>query len=171
MNNRPSKDEYPAYFETYISLVPDGRIEDILHSQLEETRSFLVQLTDEQANHRYAEGKWSVKEVVGHMTDTERVMQYRLLCIGRGDQTPLPGFDEMIYMQGVDFHSCSMEDLLEDLTAVRHSTLMLLKSLPESAWSNSGTANNSHLTARALAYIIAGHVVHHVRVIKERYLY
>ncbi len=170
MSNRPAKDEYAPYYETYISLVPEGSLESTLTKQLEETTRMLLAISEEQANHRYASGKWSLKEVLGHITDTERIMSYRLLRIARGDKTPLAGFDEEAFVKGASFSSCAWSELLEDYIAVRRSTLTLLRGLSEEAWNRRGVANNSELSARALAYIICGHELHHRRVIQERYL-
>jgi hypothetical protein len=167
---RPSSEEYATYYETYISLVPEGAVTDILAEQLEETTEFIAGLSEELANYRYAEGKWTVKEVIGHINDTERIMNYRLLRIARGDQTPLAGYDDEAYVAQASFSTLPFSLLLEDYAAVRRSTLTLLRGLPQEAWSREGVANNSKLTARALAYIIAGHELHHIRVIKERYL-
>lgn len=167
---RPSVEEYATYYETYISLVPEGAVTDILAKQLEETTEFIAGLSEELANYRYAEGKWTLKEVIGHINDTERIMNYRLLRIARGDQTPLAGYDDEAYVAQASFSSLPFSLLLEDYAAVRRSTLTLLRGLPQEAWSREGVANNSKLTARALAYIIAGHELHHIRVIKERYL-
>ncbi|EJW15848.1 DinB family protein [Paenibacillus alvei] len=123
-----------------------------------------------QVECRYAPGKWSIKEVLGHIADTERVMAYRLLRIARGDQTPLPGFDENQFMNGSAFDSMPMSELLEDYQAVRHATLTLLRGLTDEAALRTGTTNNMTISARALAYTIAGNELHHLRVLKMRWL-
>ena len=127
-------------------------------------------ISETQANYRYALGKWTLKEVIGHITDTERIMSYRVLRIARGDQSPLAGYDDEHYVREASFHSHSVLDLLEDFTAVRRSTISLVRGLSEHVWSRKGIANNSEISVSALAYIIAGHELHHVKIIKDKYL-
>ncbi|MBP1995084.1 DinB family protein [Paenibacillus eucommiae] len=170
MTNRPSSEEYGAYYEQYIGLVPDGDVSGILTQGLEDTTRLLSGVPEQQGSYRYAAGKWSLKEVLGHITDTERIMSYRLLRIARGDKTPLAGYDQDDFIKGASFDSSTLAELIEDYTFVRRSTLTLLRGLPDEAWSRSGSANQSELTARALAYIIAGHELHHIKVITEKYL-
>ncbi|RAV19603.1 DinB family protein [Paenibacillus contaminans] len=170
MTVRPSQEEYAPYYETYIRLVPEGKIAEVLTRQLQYTADFFAAIPEERTLSRYAPGKWSVKEVLGHITDTERIMSYRLLCIARGDKTPLPGYDENEYIKGSSFDSIPLAELIGDFAAVRRSTLTLLRGLSEEAWSRKGIANNSELSARALAYITAGHELHHINIVKERYL-
>lgn len=167
---RPLEGEYGAHFEPYVRIVPDGNIIDMLAARAGETESLIASLSETQAEHRYAPGKWSVKEVIGHMVDTERIMAYRLLRIARGDRTPLAGFDENEFVKGASFSLRSPAELSEDYAAVRRSTLTLLRGLTEEAWLRTGVANNSELTVRALAYIIAGHELHHLHIMRERYL-
>ncbi|KPV56212.1 squalene-hopene cyclase [Paenibacillus sp. A3] len=168
--NRPETTEYGAHYQEYIAQVPDGDIQELLRTQLKATTELLDSLTEDQALFRYAEGKWSLKEVLGHVTDTERVLSYRLLCIARGDQTPFPSMDEHLYVSGANFDALSLTFLLEELTAVRQATLALLAGLSPEVWLRQGTAAGCNTSVRALAYIIAGHDLHHVRVIQERYL-
>ncbi|MCZ8511035.1 DinB family protein [Paenibacillus filicis] len=170
MNIRPTSGEYGGDFGKYINRVPDGNIFEILTRQLSENTEFLSGLTETQAGHRYAPGKWSLKEVIGHVIDNERIMAYRLLRIARGDRTPLPGYDENALMEGSSFDELPWSAVLEDYAAVRRATLTLLEGLREDAWSRLGVANNAELSAKALAYIIAGHEIHHLGVIRERYL-
>lgn len=170
MSNRPSAEEYNAYYETYVGLVPDGDISTILTQSLQNTIDVFTAATEDQANYRYAPGKWSMKEVLGHITDNERIMSYRLLRIARGDRTPLAGYDQDVLMSGASFDTCSLPDLLEDYTVVRQATLTLLRGLSEEAWSRSGVVNGSESSAAAWAYIIAGHELHHMNVIHEKYL-
>lgn len=170
MFQRPSENEYGGHFGTYIRLIPEGNLLDILAEQEKETASLLASLSEEEGNRRYAEGKWSVKEVLGHIADTERVISYRLLRIARGDETPLPGFDQDLFMRNSPFGSWSMEQLAADYRAVRAATYTLLKGLPEEAWSRRGTASNVGLTARALSCIIAGHERHHIGIVRDKYL-
>ncbi|WP_433939453.1 DinB family protein [Paenibacillus lautus] len=168
MNQRPSEVEYTGGFGEYIRLVPEGNIIDILLAQEKQMTELLASLSESQGVYRYAEGKWTLKEVVGHIADGERVMTYRLLRFARGDQTPLPGFDQEVFMP--PFGSWTTAQLAEDYRAVRQSTITLLRGLPAEAWSRKGTANNVSITARALAYVIAGHELHHMGVIRNRYL-
>lgn len=167
---KPLPEEYPAYYETYISLVPDDGLTDILATQIQEVTTLLSCLDETQANFRYAENKWTVKEVIGHIADTERVMSYRLLRIARGDKTPLAGYDDEQYVRQASFHDRSIQDLLEELKAVRYSTICLINGLNEEAFLRKGVASNLDISARALAYIIAGHERHHVKILKEKYL-
>ncbi|WP_214627647.1 DinB family protein [Paenibacillus agaridevorans] len=168
MNQRPSEEEFAGDVGEYIRLVPEGNIIDILLAQEKQMTELLASLTDSQSTYRYAEGKWMLKEVVGHIADSERVMTYRLLRFARGDQTPLPGFDQELFIP--PFGSWTTAQLAEDYRAVRQSTTTLLTGLPTEAWSRKGTANNVSISARALAYGIAGHELHHMGVIRNRYL-
>ena len=132
--------------------------------------SALAGLSDDRARHRYGPGKWSVKEVVGHVADTERVMAYRALRIGRGDQTPLPGFDQDAFVQGALWDDIPLPALLDDLLLVRMATLSLLTSFPEDVLGRRGTASGEPVSVRGLCFIIAGHERHHLRILRERYL-
>jgi hypothetical protein len=170
MINRPEKDEYAPYYLPYVNAVPEGDIISILTKQLEDTKLLLKEVTEEQGKFHYAPGKWSIKEVVGHMTDTERIMAYRLMSIARGETVSLPGFDESLYVANSSFNDQAFEQLLEHFSVVRDSTLVLLQSLNEDAWLRKGLANNTGVTVRGIAYIIAGHAMHHCKIIKERYL-
>jgi hypothetical protein len=170
MNQRPASTEYAPYFEKYVKLVPEGDLLQLLSQQIKETTDLVRNITDAQGEYRYAPGKWSLKEVIGHMSDTERVMSYRLLRFARGDQTPLMGFDQDIYVNGAAFELHSVQDLLEELTAVRQATLYLLHGLTDEAWGRTGPVNNNEVTVKSLAYIIAGHELHHRKIIEEYYL-
>jgi hypothetical protein len=170
MTIRPSNEEYNVFFERYVRLVPEGDIRDILTQSLMNTTDVFSTVSEERANYRYGPGKWSLKEVLCHITDNERIMSYRLLRIARGDRTPLAGYDQEVLMSGASFDKCPLTDLLEDYTVVRRATLTLLRGLSEEAWSRRGIVNNSESSAMAWAYIIAGHELHHINVIKEKYL-
>lgn len=170
MYKKPSIGEYPAYYGGYINLVPEGNLPDILSKQLKDTTALLSGITETQANYRYADGKWTLKEVIGHITDTERIMSYRLLRISRGDKTPLAGYNDEDYVEEASFHTRSISELMEDFQAVRRSTLSLLRGMPETARNRTGFANKSEISVNALLYIIAGHELHHVKILKERYL-
>jgi len=142
----------------------------ILERQQQETVSLVDELTEEQGYYRYAPDKWSLKEALGHIVDNERIMSYRLLRIARGDTTPLPGYDQDVLVPGARFDLFPLAQLVEDYIAVRKATLTLLRGLTDEAWLRKGTASNVTISARALACVIAGHEIHHIRIIRERYL-
>jgi hypothetical protein len=165
----PEPDEYADFHRGYIAAVTGER--DAL-PVLERQRALIDafgRLSPQQAGHRYAEGKWSVREIVGHLSDAERILSYRLLCIARGDQTPLPGFDEEAYGAQSNADRRTLGDLVEELAVVRQSTLVLARSLDESFLTRRGTVRNWTLSVRALAFIIAGHFEHHVHMLRDRY--
>jgi hypothetical protein len=167
---RPAPDEYGAPYAGYVSrLPPDADILAVLADQRDTTRARFVSLSEEQGRHRYAPGKWSVKEVMLHLSDVERIMAYRALRVARGDTTPLPGFDENAYtpLSGADAHSVT--SLADELRTVRQATLSLFEHLPEESWTRRGTASGMPVSVRALAWIIAGHEQHHLAVLGERY--
>jgi hypothetical protein len=167
---RPQQDEYIAYYHKYITLVPEGDLVEALRSQIGETLSLVRSIPEARGSHRYAPGKWSIKEVVGHMSDVERVMTYRALRIARADSTPLPGFDESAWVPAANFEARSLASLAHELEEVRRATVAFFETLdPESA-ARRGSANNAPISARALAYIVAGHERHHVAILRERYL-
>lgn len=167
---RPAPAEFVPYFATYIDKVPDGDVIAVLESGIGTTRKLLAPVSEERGEYRYAEGKWSLKEVLGHMSDTERIFAYRMLTFARGDAGPLPGFDENSYTPAQESDRVPLALLLDEFVAVRAATLALLKVLPPAAWERGGVASNHPLSARAAAWIIAGHEIHHRRVIEERYL-
>ena len=167
---RPEPNEYASYYEKYVSLVPDADLVETLERQGAETLALLRGLDEEQGAHRYEAGKWSVKQLVGHVNDAERIFSYRALAIGRGDRQPLPGMDQEEYMAGVDFDARTLASLADEFESVRAATLQLLRHLSPEAWARRGTASDNEVTVRALAYIIAGHEAHHVRILRERYL-
>ena len=167
--DRPEAGEFAEFHKGYMAAVANET--DGL-AALERQRPLidrLSQLTPEQAAFRYADGKWSVKEVTGHLSDAERVLAYRLLRVARGDQTPLPGFDENAFVVGSNADRRTLGDLAAELAAVRVTTIALVKSLDDEALVRTGTVNNWPLSARALAFIIAGHFQHHVNIFRERY--
>ncbi|MGH7471185.1 MAG: DinB family protein [Longimicrobiales bacterium] len=167
---RPEQSEYAAYYHRYIERVPDGDIRMILRAQLADTMAMLRPLTEEQSAYRYAEGKWSIKQVVGHVVDAERIFLYRALRIARGDQTPLPGYNENVYADIAGFDQRPLRSLLAELEATRASTASFFQNLPEEAWARSGTANSYPVSVRALAFTIAGHELHHREILQTRYL-
>ncbi|MCE4049643.1 DinB family protein [Bacillus sp. Au-Bac7] len=167
---KPAITDYPEHYRNYVNLVPEGNIIEILESQLHDTKNLLADIKKEQADFRYAEGKWSVLEVVGHVMDTERIMNYRILRMARGDQTPLAGYDDEKYVEESNFSSRTIADLLAEWTVVRAATVALLKGLPKASWMKTGFANNGEFTVNSIAYIIAGHERHHVGLLKSRYM-
>jgi uncharacterized damage-inducible protein DinB len=167
---RPQAGEYAPFYASYIALVPSGDLLTTLDDAVHEWKSLLGNLTEAQAEFRYALGKWSIKEVVGHVTDTERIFAYRVLRIARGDQTPLSGFEQDDYVKEGNFSARKLADLLDEFSAVRHATLVLLRSLPSGAWTRCGNANQKEVTVTALGFIIAGHERHHRAILEQRYL-
>jgi hypothetical protein len=166
---RPHAEEYADSYGRYVALVPDGDILELLAVQATETQALLRPLGPEQASHRYAPGKWSVTELAGHLCDAERIFSYRALCFARGDETPLPGFDEDAYVPNGGFERRGLADVLDELRVVRQSTILLFHGLDEAASLRRGTANGDPMSTRAAAYVIAGHERHHVGVLRQRY--
>lgn len=170
ITTKPEENEYARYFDRYVSLVPEGDILTILGEQLNETLALIRSIPESAGSFRYAPDKWTIKELIGHLTDTERVFAYRALCIARGDERPLLSFDENEYMRFAPFAHCSLEDLSGEFEAVRKSTLFLFKQLDENAWQRIGTASDNKVSVRALAFITAGHERHHCNILRDRYL-
>src|SRR5580698_3370323 len=166
---RPEAGEYAPYYERYISLVQGDDILATLDQQRRDTMLLVCGRNEEDGDFRYAPGKWSAKEVLGHVCDTERVFAYRALRFSRADATPLAGFEQDDYVRNGPFANRALADLVEDFIAVRRATLSLLRNLDEAAWMRRGIANNNEVTVRALAYIIAGHELHHRRILEEKY--
>ena len=167
---RPTADEHVEYYSRYISKVPDGDLIAMLRDQIVETVGLLHGLSDEQANYAYAPGKWTIKEVVGHIADAERVFQYRALTFARSPGTSLPGFDENAWVPAGEFGRRALADLLDELQVVRASTVHLARQFDEEMLKRRGSANGNDISVRALLYIIAGHERHHVALFRERYL-
>jgi hypothetical protein len=167
---RPQNNEYAPYYARYIDRVPDGDLVEVLCTQIGETLALLRGIPEDRASYRYEPGKWSIKEVVGHLADVERIMGYRMLRIARGDSTPLPGFDENAYVLAANFDARSLTSLAHEFERVRGATIAFLETLDPDAAARRGSANNLEISARALAYIIAGHERHHVVILRERYL-
>ncbi len=166
---RPQAGEYSPYYERYISLVAGEDILNALDQQRRDTMTLLCSLSEDDGNFRYATGKWSAKEVLGHVCDTERVFAYRAMRISRADPTAMEGFEQDDYVRNGPFAGATMADLIEDFIAIRRATLSLLRYLDEAAWTRRGIANKNEVTVRALAYIIAGHELHHRGILKEKY--
>jgi uncharacterized damage-inducible protein DinB len=169
-DSRPDPGEYNAYYDRYIALVPAGDIIALLSVQLDDTVALLRDLSEEQALHAYAPGKWTIKEVAGHVMDAERVFMHRALRFARGDATPLPSFDENAYAVAGGFNERPLASLVSEFTAVRRATVALLAGLTTESWELRGTASGFPVTVRALAWITAGHELHHRQILAQRYL-
>lgn len=167
---RPAQSEYDPYYEHYISLVSTDDIVTALEKQAQDTRALLRTVNSQQADFRYSPGKWSVKEVVGHLSDAERILSYRALRISRGDKTPIEGFEQDGYVPNAKFDRRTIGDLLDEFASVRSATVHLFRNWDADAGARSGTANQKQISARALAYTIAGHELHHRRILEEKYL-
>lgn len=167
---RPQAGEHAPYYERYVGLVPEEDVLAVLARQLDEVPALLGGLAEERAGFRYAPGKWSVKEVVGHVADTERIFAYRALRFARGDATPLPGFEQEGYVQHAGFGRWRLADLLAEWEHQRRANLLLLGHLDAAAWERRGEASGNQVSVRALAYVLAGHVRHHLAILAERYL-
>lgn len=166
--NRPQAYEYPKWGEQYIKLVEDDVIE-ILERQSNEFADFVNSLVD-KADYAYAPGKWTIRQLIGHIVDTERILVYRLTCFARGEQQALPGFDEDEYVSHAHFEDRSLLSLSHEFSLLRKANLYLFRSLSEHELNRSGTASGREISVRALLFVIAGHVIHHTQIIKERYL-
>ena len=166
---RPEADEHIEYYGKYIRLVRGEDAMEAMRSQIGDTVRLLQPLEESRALHRYAPGKWSIKEVVGHLTDGERVFAYRALRFGRADDTPLPGFDENTYVPAGRFDQRPLSDLVEEYQTVRASSIALYRGMNEEALLRRGSANGAPISVRALAWIIAGHELHHRGILIERY--
>jgi DinB family protein len=166
---RPQPGEYNPFYDRYISLVKSDDIVAALEKQAPETIA-LLKSAGPRADFRYEPGKWSVKEVVGHVNDTERIMTYRALRIARGDKTPIEGFEQDDYIRGGNFGQRSLADLIDEFAAIRQATLAFFRHLNGESAARLGIANKSDITARALPFIIAGHELHHRRILQEKYL-
>ncbi len=168
--SKPDETEYLPYYGKYISLVPDGDIVAALTSQLDETLALLRSITETEAGFRYAPDKWSIKELLGHVIDGERIFAYRALRFARNDKTALPGFEQDDYVSNGSFDDCALADLASEFEHVRRSNIFLFKHLNYEAWTRRGLANENEVSVRALAYIIAGHELHHREILRSKYL-
>ena len=166
--HRPDASEFAPFYAGYVGTVPDSGPAAELKNQIG-TLEKLKSLPEDKANHAYADGKWTVKEVIGHCADAERVFSYRLTRIARGDKTPLAGFDENAWAKTAPHARRPIGDVIDEMIAVRRSTIALIDSLDDAAIANSTTANNKEITGRALCWIIAGHSKHHLAILHDRY--
>jgi hypothetical protein len=169
-SSRPSASEYAPYYDKYVQRVPDDDIVAVLRNQIADTAALLRTAPPDRADGAYAPGKWTLKEVVGHLIDVERVMSYRALRFSRNDATDLPGFEENAFVANSNFSRRTLSDLVDELEAARVATVHLAKHIDADALMHQGTANNTVVSVRGLLYIIAGHELHHAALIRERYL-
>jgi hypothetical protein len=165
---RPEKEEYASDYQYYIDLVQDGDIIEILQRQIVDTTAALGSISEAAADFRYAPDKWNIKEIAGHMCDTERVFAYRALCFARGETARLPGFDQDLWAKAASFGVRTLKSLTEELALTRRMTVTLLEHLNEEEWLRGGIANERNFTVRAVAYAIAGHERHHVNILRTR---
>ncbi|PRY84843.1 DinB family protein [Mongoliibacter ruber] len=166
----PQEGEFAPYYKKYIDQVKSEDIFKVLMDQIESVRFFYEKMGEEKSNQAYAAGKWSAKEVLGHISDTDRVMAYRAMCIARGEAQSLPGFDQDEYVAKGKFNDISMTRLLEEFEMTRYAIVAMCKNFPDSAYQSIGNANETAVSVRGLIYIIAGHTLHHLSILQERYI-
>ena len=166
---RPAATEHNPYYAKYIALVPEDDGVRALESQMAEGLALFRAIPESKGDHRYAPGKWMIREVIGHLIDAERVFAYRAMRFARNDQTELPGFDENAYVPAGGFGRRTIADLAGEWELVRRSSIAMFRGLEEGAWLRRGVANGDAITVRALAFIIAGHGRHHAAILRERY--
>jgi len=164
------ENEYAGHFGTYLKQAGEGKLIEELEISLHEFIRFVQNIPMDKFDYRYAEGKWTIKEIIQHVIDTERIFAYRALRFSRNDKTPLPSFEEQDYADNSDANSRSIQELLTEFSAVRHSNLLFYKSLSDEQLKRIGTASNNQISVRALGFVIIGHQKHHQRVFEERYL-
>jgi uncharacterized damage-inducible protein DinB len=169
LRTRPAASEYAPFYHGYVSSVPDGDVIALLRSGGRELLEALGRIPEDRGGYRYGPEKWSIREVIGHLIDAERIFAYRALRVARGDRTPLASFEENAYVKTAASDARTIADLAREFGVVRESTVLLLESLPDEAWGRSGVASQNEVSMRALAYIIAGHSRHHLRILRERY--
>jgi hypothetical protein len=169
-SERPGVDEHAPYYSAYTAEAPGGDLVAALEKQATDVAALIKGVPEARGGHRYAEGKWSIREVIGHITDSERVFAYRLMRFARGDATALPSFDENLIVKGSDADARTLADLGEEFAAVRRATVTLVRPMQDAQMARRGTASGKEISARALAWIIAGHAQHHMKVLRVRYL-
>jgi hypothetical protein len=167
---RPVPSEYPEYFKTYLDQVKSDNVLKVLESQILDMQFILSDIPEEKENYTYEKGKWTLKEVIGHVIDTERIMAYRALSFARGNTNPQPGFDPDIFMKNVDFNKRTLYNIAHEFGVVRESNLILFKSFSEQDLDKIGKANDWNMSVRSLIWVIAGHAIHHLNFIKIKYL-
>lgn len=166
----PEETEYAEFYAHYISLVQNADVVSKLQTQLDDLTATFADITDEKGRYAYETGKWTIKELLGHLTDGERVFAYRAFRFSRADETPLPGFDQDPYIENANYNSIEIADLLAEFSLLRQSNILFFKNLDAQMWDKTGIASDNPITVRALAFIMVGHVEHHVKILKEKYL-
>jgi len=169
VRSRPQTSEYAPFYHGYVASVPEGDVVELLRSGGRELLEAIRRIPEERAGHRYGPEKWTIRQVIGHLIDAERIFTYRALCIARGDTTPLAAFDENDYVKTAGSEARTLSNLARELGAVREASVQLFESLPDDAWGRSGVASGKNISVRALAYITAGHAMHHLKILRERY--
>lgn len=167
---RPESSEYNEYYSGYVALVTEDDVLEALEKQIDEIKQLLKSIPEEKGCHTYQEGKWTIKQVIGHLIDAERAFSYRALRFSKGDATVLPGYDQDLFVEKGGFNERSLHGLRKELTSLRKANVILFKNLPEGADMNKGNANGKDVSVRALAYMMVGHIRHHLNIIRERYL-
>lgn len=170
MLKRPDASEYPEWYHGYVQSVPGGNIVDLMGSQLKEVAALFNDISDEKSYYRYEPGKWSIKEILGHLLDTERIMSYRALRFARGDKTNIEQYDHEMYVDNGKFDDISYEALKREFRFLRKGNMVMFKNFTDDIWLLEGTSGGKRFTVRAMAYIIVGHVNHHLKIIREKYL-
>ena len=167
---RPKPEDYPSFYAGYVEEIEGNEPVKILEEQITKLQILLSNVSEEKGDFSYAKGKWTIKEIIGHLIDTEKVMAYRALCIARGEKQSLPGFEQDDYVKEANFNKRKIKDLMEELLLTRRLTILLFKSFEKEMLNRRGTANEKEVTVLALAFIIAGHAYHHIKILKARYL-
>ncbi len=168
--NHPDKNEYAEYYDRYVSLVEETDIIKVFEDQQAEVRELFKEITEEKSLYSYAEGKWTIKELLGHLTDGERIFAYRALRISRADKTPMEGFEQDGYIENSNFNNTKLSELLDEFLYTRKANIIFFQNLTGENWLRTGTASGATVSVRALAYIMVGHIRHHVSILRERYL-
>jgi DinB family protein len=169
-SGRPETSEYAEYYGKYTGRIPGTNVLPVLEQQLESTLALFRKIDERKAEFQYAPGKWSIKQLVGHIIDSERVFAYRALVFSRNDTTALPGFDQDKWAGQSNYSGLTMAEITAEFEAVRRATIALFRNVEPAAWNRKGTANGKEVTVRALAFITAGHLDHHIEILKSRYL-
>lgn len=168
--SKPSPSELSGYYQSYLHYVPEDDLMQLLKEQKTVIENFTAAIPHAKETFRYAEGKWMLKEVVGHLLDSERILSYRALCVARNDKTPLPGFDENSYTPNSNYKDRTLKNIAEELLAVRTATILLFENMIPEMLDRKGVANNSDVTVRGILFFVVAHARHHLKVISERYL-
>jgi hypothetical protein len=167
---KPERSEYDPYYEKYISLITEDGLLDVLESQSSELAELIGRVPEEKGTFAYGDGKWTIKEVISHLIDGERMFAYRIFRISRGDKTPIEGFEQDGYIENAHANGRKFEDLLTEFRLLREANMHFFRNLRDEAWLRTGIANNVEISVRALAFIMAGHIRHHLIILKSRYL-